>query len=92
MGEGAIIAQIINNVKCFLFNVKKMQLKLLDFLVWYIDLSFNFFCGGPPQANLVGQNNFFSNLNNYFGFYYIFELYYKIHDVCNKLELKSVKK
>ena len=38
---GAIIARIIKYVKCFLFNVKKMQLKLLDFLIWYIDLSFD---------------------------------------------------
>ena len=40
-GGGAIISWIIKNVKCFLFNVKKMHLKLLDFLVWYIDLSFD---------------------------------------------------
>ena len=41
MGGGAIIARIIINVKCLLFNVIKMQLKLLDFLVWYIDHSFD---------------------------------------------------
>ena len=52
-GGWAILAQIVINVKCFLFHVKKIQLKLLDFLIWYIELSFDedkikfFFVGAP---------------------------------------------
>ena len=54
-GGVAIIARFIKNVKCFLISVNKMQLKLLDFLVFQIDLSSDerekfIFCGGPPQG------------------------------------------
>ena len=30
-------------------------------------------------------------MRNSFGFYYIFLLYFKIHDVCKKIELKSLR-